>query len=341
MPPAVNVGEPEDWYALLGLSPTSTTEQIAVVVDRLVTLAEAESATASERSRDLYLQIAAIRADLLSGPDRRRRYDEMLAHREWAAATRPRRPTDAVPPLPISAPESPQTGQAYPVPTQAPEPWVLAPEPVAARRSEAETEIQPANGGHAWVDPQAGNGPVAGIEPSRAVPPSADAVWGEPADPGVSAQPGGTGSRPAGPAFRLRDPADVGHTVTAGAGFQAGNGGSAPGRPNFAGAGTEAGRQAAPTGHQEAAGSRAGRTMARLTHFLRTAWTCPTCGHGALPADKFCQKCGARVSPPRWSGAEGVPHRRSPISPPVLCIGCGNRITAGNMYCTQCGTRRP
>ncbi|MDA8319534.1 MAG: zinc ribbon domain-containing protein [Actinomycetota bacterium] len=292
MPPAVNAGEPEDWYALLGLSPTATAEQITVIVDRLAALAEAESATSPERSRDLYLQIAAIRADLLSGPDRRRRYDEMLAHREWAAATRPRQPADASPP----------TAGA----------WALA--PVPDRVFDAATEIQSANGTQTWIGVQAGAGAQAGAG----------------IDPSAGFQPGAPVQSPAGPAFRLGGADGADPTMTAGAGTGTG-----------AGSGTGAGWQAAPTGRPEAAASRAGRTMARLTHFLRTAWTCPACGHGALPADRFCQKCGGRVPPPRWSGAEEGAHSRSPISPPVLCVGCGSRITAGNMYCTQCGTRRP
>ncbi|MHB1876982.1 MAG: hypothetical protein ACYCPF_19245, partial [Streptosporangiaceae bacterium] len=226
MPPAVNAGEPEDWYALLGLSPTATAEQIAVVVDRLVSLADAESATAPERSRNLYLQIAAIRADLLSGPDRRRRYDQMLAYQEWAAATRPRQPTDSVPPPPMPFPGPPQAGQPYPVPPQAPEPWVLAPAPVPARGSDAATEIRPANGAQAWnaaqawgaAQPTTGIDPLAGIEPGGPVQPPADAVWGEPAGPGLPGQPGETGGRSSGPAFRLAGPADSDHMATAGAG---------------------------------------------------------------------------------------------------------------------------
>jgi hypothetical protein len=287
MSPAVNVGEPEDWYALLGLSPTATAEQIAVVVDRLATLADAESATAPERSRDLYLQINAIRADLLSGPDRRRRYDEMLAYREWAAATRPPQAAGSMSPLPMPASGPPQAGQPYPVPPQAPESWMLAPAPVPARGSDAATEAQPASGARTWADP------------------------------------------------------DARGDAQAGTGAQAGDADSAPGRPGFAGPGPDARWQAGPTAHQAVTSSHAGRTMARLRHFLQTAWTCPACGHGALPADKFCQKCGARVPPPRWSVAADVPHSRSPISPPVLCVSCGSRISAGNMYCTQCGARRP
>ncbi|MDA8320083.1 MAG: zinc ribbon domain-containing protein [Actinomycetota bacterium] len=317
MPPAVNSGEPEDWYALLGLSPTATSEQIAVIVDRLATLADAESATAPERSRDLYLQIAAIRADLLSGPDRRRRYDEMLAYREWAAATRPRQPADALPPPPMPFPGPPHAGQPYPASPPTREPWVLA--PVPDRAFEAATKIRPANGTQTWIGVQAGTGAqsATGIDPSA-------------------------GFEPGGP-----DSADP--TMTAGAGFRAGPG-DAQAAPDSharwhetpgAGTGPDAGWQAAPPGRREAVASRAGRTMARLTHFLRTAWTCPACGHGALPADRFCQKCGAEVPPPRWAGAEDGPHSRSPVSPPVLCVGCGNRITAGNMYCTQCGARRP
>ncbi len=318
MPPAVNAGEPEDWYALLGLSPTATAEQITVIVDRLAALAEAESATSPERSRDLYLQIAAIRADLLSGPDRRRRYDEMLAHREWAAATRPRQPADALPPPPMPFPGSPQAGQSYPASPPTAGAWVLA--PVPDRVFDAATEIQSANGTQTWIGVQAGAGAQAGAG----------------IDPSAGFQPGAPVQSPAGPAFRLGGADGADPTMTAGAGTGTGAGTGAG-----AGTGTGAGWQAAPTGRPEAAASRAGRTMARLTHFLRTAWTCPACGHGALPADRFCQKCGGRVPPPRWSGAEEGAHSRSPISPPVLCVGCGSRITAGNMYCTQCGTRRP
>src|SRR5215471_11897420 len=45
------------------------------------------------------------------------------------------------------------------------------------------------------------------------------------------------------------------------------------------------------------------RLASRIGRFLQAGWTCAACGYGALPADKFCPKCGSKIAPEPGSGA--------------------------------------
>jgi hypothetical protein len=88
--------------------------------------------------------------------------------------------------------------------------------------------------------------------------------------------------------------------------------------------------------------------MSRVARFLQTGWTCKACGYGALPNDKFCQKCGSAIDAPAGQVVSSDP-AASPISSPVqpgpangpssFCGKCGTPIAPGNTFCTQCGAR--
>ncbi len=91
-----------NWYSFLGVGPDATTEQVTAAVERLSRQANALAVTAPERARQLRDQIRAIKQDLLSGPESRRRYDHGLLAREPKSAdvTRPRPPQAPVPQAP-------------------------------------------------------------------------------------------------------------------------------------------------------------------------------------------------------------------------------------------------
>jgi double zinc ribbon protein len=99
---------------------------------------------------------------------------------------------------------------------------------------------------------------------------------------------------------------------------------------------------AAPAGSAAAStapGSvRAGQgTGARLARFLRTGWTCPSCGRGAVPSDKFCTKCGTPIRPVHPDGSAG--HDRAARPRPV-CPTCANLLGPLDGFCSKCGTPR-
>ena len=99
-----------------------------------------------------------------------------------------------------------------------------------------------------------------------------------------------------------------------------------------------------------AAGSQAGPPVAgpprargqgltsRVARFLQTGWTCPACGHGAMPADKFCQKCGSRIQ--IVAKVEQPPEAVNSGRQSVVCGNCRTAIPPGNAFCTRCGTPR-
>lgn len=81
---------------------------------------------------------------------------------------------------------------------------------------------------------------------------------------------------------------------------------------------------------------RAGQgTASRLARFLRTGWTCPSCGRGAVPSDKFCTKCGTPIRPvqPETSAEQERPSR-------PLCRKCANLLGPSDVFCSKCGTQR-
>jgi hypothetical protein len=67
---------------------------------------------------------------------------------------------------------------------------------------------------------------------------------------------------------------------------------------------------------------------ARLKKFMQTSWTCPACGEGAMPGDKFCKACGTAITPP-------VSRREA-----AFCGSCGDPFGGQEIFCTRCGTRR-
>lgn len=182
----------DGWYTYLRLSPEATTAEIEGAVERLSRQASALAATAPERSQSLRETIRAIKRDLLSGPENRRRYDERMR---------------------------------------------LSARPAAA--------------------------PMLGA-PSAAAPPEASAAFVPPG------------------------------TIRAGQG-----------------------------------------TASRLARFLRTGWTCPSCGRGAVPSDKFCTKCGTPIRPvqPETSAEQERPSR-------PLCRKCANLLGPSDVFCSKCGTQR-
>jgi Double zinc ribbon len=75
----------------------------------------------------------------------------------------------------------------------------------------------------------------------------------------------------------------------------------------------------------------------RLARFLRTGWTCPSCGRGAVPSDKFCTKCGTPIRPVQAETA--AEQERTPQSRPV-CRNCANLLGPLDVFCSKCGTGR-
>ncbi|MGH3149336.1 MAG: double zinc ribbon domain-containing protein [Streptosporangiaceae bacterium] len=182
-----------NWYAFLRLSPTAREDEIQSAVERLSRQASALAATAPERSQSLRETARAIKRDLLSGPESRRRYDACL-------------------PLRLPSHGRPAAAHLPPAPGPAP-PAPVPPEPVPY---------------------------------------------------------------------------------------------------GFTGAGS------------------------RLARFLRTGWTCPACGNGGVPSDKFCTKCGTPIQPirPEASGPEHAPRPRP------ACAACAYPLGPADAFCSRCGSRR-
>jgi hypothetical protein len=67
---------------------------------------------------------------------------------------------------------------------------------------------------------------------------------------------------------------------------------------------------------------------ARLKKFMQTSWTCPACGEGAMPSDKFCKTCGTAITPPAVSRAA------------QFCGSCGKPLASQEIFCSRCGTHR-
>ena len=93
------------------------------------------------------------------------------------------------------------------------------------------------------------------------------------------------------------------------------------------------GPASAPTG--SAAYPPAGQTVGtRLARFLRTGWTCPACGKGGVPSDKFCTRCGTPIQAVRPDGGPG-PDR----APRPTCAACANPLGPTEAFCSRCGIR--
>ncbi len=195
----MELAESDNWYVFLRLSPAAREDEIQSAVERLSRQASALAVTAPERSQSLRETVRAIKRDLLSGPESRRRYD----------ASHPQRPPS--PPGPAAGPLLPGPMPAPPGPMPAP-PAPVPPEPVPY-------------------------------------------------------------------------------------GFQG------PG--------------------------------SRLARFLRTGWTCPACGNGGVPSDKFCTKCGTPIQliRPEASGSQHAPRPRP------ACATCTYPLGPTDVFCSRCGRR--
>lgn len=209
-----------DWYSVLGLSPAASADEIAVAVERLSRQASALAVTAPERSQQLREVTRAIKRDLLSGQDSRRRYDQSL---------QPGGPAAPAPAAPLGA-------------------------------APAGTPVGPA-----------------------AAPPAASSA-GPPAAPPV--RPPAGHPAPAAPA-------------------------TAPQVPD---------------------------RRKRFLRFLQDAWTCPGCGHDAMPGEEFCTKCGGRLRTATGDDLPAVPGSGGARVP--SCAACGAALGTDDGFCTHCGSRR-
>jgi curved DNA-binding protein CbpA len=229
-----------DWYSVLGLSPAASADEIAVAVERLSRQASALAVTAPERSQQLREVTRAIKRDLLSGQDSRRRYDQSL---------RPGGPAD---PASAAHPGAPPAGTGV------------------------------------WPAAAAAAAPAAG-------PPAAPATA---ASSGTTAAPAtaASGGTPAAPT--------AGHPAPAA-------GATAPPAPD---------------------------RRKRFVRFLQGAWTCPACGHDAMPGEEFCTKCGGKLRTATGDDAPAAPGSGGARVP--SCTACGVALDPADRFCTHCGSRR-
>ena len=76
----------------------------------------------------------------------------------------------------------------------------------------------------------------------------------------------------------------------------------------------------------------------RFVRFLQGAWTCPACGHDAMPGEEFCTKCGGRL---RTATGDDLPAGpRSGGARVPSCAACGAALGTDDRFCTHCGSRR-
>jgi curved DNA-binding protein CbpA len=241
-----------DWYSVLGLSPAASADEIAVAVERLSRQASALAVTAPERSQQLREVTRAIKRDLLSGLESRRRYDQSL---------RPGAPAAQAPAAPAG---------------------MLPAGPPAAGHPAAPPGMLPA-------------GPPAAGHP--AAPPGT-----------LPAGPPATGH----PAAPTAGPPAAGHPAAPAAGHPApAAGATAPPAPD---------------------------RRKRFMRFLQGAWTCPACGHDAMPGEEFCTKCGGRL---RTAAGDDLPAGPGSAGARVpSCTACGAALGTDDRFCTHCGSRR-
>jgi len=112
-------GSSKSWYETLGLEPDAPIGTIADAIERLSRQASALANTAPERSQQLRDRIRAMRQDLMSGPEARRRYDERI--------------TRTPPPPPATSDHTMHQAVPYPQPASYPArpPVPTLPSPVA------------------------------------------------------------------------------------------------------------------------------------------------------------------------------------------------------------------
>jgi hypothetical protein len=88
-----------------------------------------------------------------------------------------------------------------------------------------------------------------------------------------------------------------------------------------------AGGQPSVGGQPPVGGERIGSRIAR---FLRTGWTCSSCGKEALPSDKFCTRCGTTITPTRRDGTASAARPG--------CVKCAAPLGVNDGFCSRCGT---
>jgi hypothetical protein len=71
----------------------------------------------------------------------------------------------------------------------------------------------------------------------------------------------------------------------------------------------------------------------RISRFLRTGWTCSSCGKDALPSDKFCTRCGTPIKPVQ----PGTSRSRTRL----VCANCAAPLAVRDAFCAKCGTPVP
>ena len=70
----------------------------------------------------------------------------------------------------------------------------------------------------------------------------------------------------------------------------------------------------------------------RIMQFLRSAWTCPSCGASGMPTDVSCGACGA---PMRRLDDAGPPEAEQGA---LTCGSCRSRLEPNDRFCSSCGT---
>jgi hypothetical protein len=83
-----------------------------------------------------------------------------------------------------------------------------------------------------------------------------------------------------------------------------------------------------PAGGQPPLGGE--RIGSRIARFLRTGWTCSSCGKEALPSDKFCTRCGTVITPTRRDGTASAAR--------PACARCAAPLGVNDGFCSRCGT---
>lgn len=75
-----------------------------------------------------------------------------------------------------------------------------------------------------------------------------------------------------------------------------------------------------------------------IARFLRTGWVCSSCGTSGMPSDRFCMKCGARITAPGQARSRADDQAKGAV---VRCATCGAMVTPGHGFCTGCGANIP
>lgn len=75
-----------------------------------------------------------------------------------------------------------------------------------------------------------------------------------------------------------------------------------------------------------------------IGRFLRSGWVCSSCGTNAMPSDRFCMKCGTKITAPGPARPRAADQANAAE---VRCASCGAVLALGHGFCTGCGAMRP